>query len=307
MGDKPCCAPGRRGGTRTDAPDVPTGGRYDDPVAKIPGGQGLLGTNQPWLKIDGEAPLRKKRIQPFLMGQTPVTNAAFAKFVDATGYQTQAETFGWSYVFHSQLPQGFDTTQGAHGAQWWRRVDGAYWNRPVTPDGPTADPAHPVVHVSWYDAQAFAQWAGGRLPSEHEWEHAARGGLADVPYVWGGHDPDDHSHFPCNIWQGPFPHTNTAKDGYAHASPAMSFAPNGYGLYGMAGNVWDWCHDNFRIKSLSKAAKQQAAAMAGYKLIKGGSFLCHASYCTRYRIAARTGNSPDSSTTHTGFRVVFEC
>ena len=135
---------------------------------------------------------------------------------------------------------------------------------------------------------------------------AARGGLRDVAYPWGNAPPDDREHLPCNIWQGSFPTQNTAADGYAFTSPARSFAPNGYGLYGMAGNVWDWTADLFRLKSLSKAGKAHAAAMRGYRVIKGGSFLCHASYCTRYRIAARTGNSPESTTSHMGFRIAFD-
>ena len=167
-------------------------------------------------------------------------------------------------------------------------------------------PDHPVVHVSWRDATAYARWIGGRLPSETEWEHAARGGLGDVPFPWGEAEPNDTDHFPCNIWQGQFPKTNTGADGHLDTAPAQSFAPNGYGLFNMVGNVWEWTAEPFRIRSQKKAARQRQAQMKGYKLTKGGSFLCHQSYCYRYRIAARTGNSPDSTTTHTGFRVVWD-
>lgn len=163
---------------------------------------------------------------------------------------------------------------------------------------------HPVVQVSWTDARAFADWAGGRLPTEAEWEHAARGGLGDVPYPWGDAEPNDNDFTPCNIWQGTFPKHNTTLDGYAGTAPARSFQPNEYGLYNVVGNVWEWTSDAYRIRSLKKAAKAREKSMAGFRIAKGGSFLCHASYCWRYRIAARSGIAPDSSTPHMGFRIV---
>ena len=281
-------------------------GAHRGALCLIPGGAGLMGTNRPVIKLDGEAPQRRVKLKPFLLGQTPVSNAEFSHFAEQTGYVTEAEVFGWSFVFHLQVPATQTTVQGAAGAQWWRRVDGANWRYPAGPLGAESLPDHPAVHLSWTDAQAYCAWAGGRLPSEAEWEHAARGGLGDVTYPWGDAPPDDRAHLPCNIWQGNFPTQNTAADGYAFTSPARSFAPNGYGLHGMAGNVWDWTADLFRLKSLSKAGKAHAAAMRGYRVIKGGSFLCHASYCTRYRIAARTGNSPESTTSHMGFRIAFD-
>ena len=237
-----------------------------------------------------------------------MTNAQFRTFVEDTGYTTEAEHHGWSFVFWSQVPDHEGPTQGVPEIEWWRRVDGANW-RDVNGRGTQATAwkaEHPVVHVSWNDAKAYARWAGGRLPTETEWEHAARGGLGDVRYPWGDRDPDDHDFQPCNIWQGRFPLHNTCKDGFATTAPAKSFDPNGYGLYSLAGNVWEWTGDPFRIQSQKKAAKAKQAKMKGYKLAKGGSFLCHASYCWRYRIAARTGNSPDSTTTHTGFRMVWD-
>jgi len=164
---------------------------------------------------------------------------------------------------------------------------------------------HPAVHISWNDAKVYAEWAGGRLPTEAEWEHAARGGLGDVKFPWGDLEPDDHENFPCNIWQGRFPDENSGKDGYLTTAPARSFAPNGYGLYNLAGNVWEWTSDTYKVKSLKKQVKERLKHMKNYKLSKGGSFLCHKSYCFRYRIAARSGTSPDSATTHHGFRVVW--
>ena len=300
-----CCSPARGGKSFAR---IPLGGvgTHTGALCDIPGGSGLLGTDHPVIKHNGEDPIRKTKIKPFCMGQTPVSNREFSTFTADTGFVTEAARFGWSFVFHLQVPNSQQTLQGSQGAQWWRRVDGATWDWPTGPQGPTYEPDDPVVHLSWHDAQTYCAWAGGRLPSEVEWEHAARGGLGNVIYPWGNTDPDETQHLPCNIWQGKFPTHNTAADGYAFNSPAKSFAANGYGLYGMAGNVWDWTADLFGIKSLSKAGKAQAAAMHGYRLIKGGSFLCHASYCTRYRIAARTGNSPDSSTSNIGFRIVFD-
>jgi formylglycine-generating enzyme required for sulfatase activity len=191
--------------------------------------------------------------------------------------------------------------------EWWRRVDGAYWRLVNGPESePDFHPDHPVVHVSWNDARAYAAWAGGRLPSEVEWERAARGGLGDVRFPWGDREPNDTDFQPCNIWQGVFPRTNTCKDGYATTAPARSFEPNGYGLYNMVGNVWEWTAEPFKLRSLKKTVRSHAANTKGFKLTKGGSFLCHNSYCYRYRIAARTGNSPESSTSHMGFRVVYD-
>lgn len=275
---------------------------------EIPGGTGFVGTSTPHIAPDGEGPFRKKRLSGFRMSETAITNAQFAQFVDETGYITEAEQFGWSFVFWSQVPQELGPTEGVLDVEWWRRVDGATWRDAHGPgtDIATARPDHPVVHVSWADAKAYARWVGGRLPSETEWEHAARAGQGDVRFPWGDLEPDDTGTLPCNIWQGQFPRHNTGADGYETTAPARSFEPNGYGLYNMVGNVWEWTSEPFRTRSQRKDAKHLQAQMKGYKLMKGGSYLCHKSYCYRYRIAARTGNSPDSATTHMGFRVVWD-
>ena len=274
----------------------------------IPGGTALTGAARAVLPEDGEAPIRKKKLKPFRISETTVTNADFAAFVDETGYQTDAERLGWSFVFMSQLPADHAPTQGVVGVEWWRRVDGASW-RHIT--GPGCDliehlQDHPVVHVSWNDAKAFCAWAGGRLPTEAEWEHAARGGLGDVPFPWGDQDPNDTEFTPCNIWQGQFPNVNSCADGYSTTAPAKSFEPNEFGIYNMVGNVWEWTSEPFRVRSQKRNARQKQAHMIGHKLLKGGSFLCHKSYCFRYRIAARIGNTPDSTTTHMGFRVAWD-
>ncbi|MEM9602576.1 MAG: formylglycine-generating enzyme family protein [Pseudomonadota bacterium] len=314
-GDR-CCTPDAARGpsehepsTRvpTDTPPSPAADATPQiAVCAIPGGNAIVGTHHPVIQLDEEGPRRKKKVAAFHMMQTAVTNALFAAFVDDTGYRTEAERYGWSYVFHHQVAGAVADTLGAQEAAWWRRVDGASW-RAINGPGTEAQclPDHPVVHVSWHDAQAFADWAGGRLPTEAEWEHAARGGHGDIPFPWGHREPDDNEFQPCNIWQGDFPMHNTALDGYTATAPARSYEPNGYGLYNMCGNVWEWIAEPLVLRSLSKKKRDLANKPKGSKLLKGGSFLCHKSYCFRYRIAARTGTTPETSTAHQGFRLVF--
>jgi formylglycine-generating enzyme required for sulfatase activity len=275
-------------------------------VAEIPGGQALVGTDHPIFPLDGEGPLRSKKIAAFAMDTTTVTNAQFQEFVTETGYLTEAERLGDSLVFQGLLPKGTPPSRAIAQTPWWRIIAGANWRNPVGPDSAAMlEMDHPVTHVSWNDATAFAQWAGGRLPTEAEWEYAARGGLEDVPFPWGNTEPNDSDFFPCNIWQGQFPNQNTARDGFFGTAPARSFAPNGYGLYNMVGNVWEMTSEVFKVRSLKKDVVAAHAGKRGYKLSKGGSFLCHRSYCYRYRIAARNSTSPDTSTSHIGFRLVY--
>ncbi|MEM6373461.1 MAG: formylglycine-generating enzyme family protein [Pseudomonadota bacterium] len=286
--------------TATETGPAPT-----DTVA-IPGGIALVGTNDPILAVDGEGPMQRRKVKPFRMDVTAVTNARFRAFVTATGYTTEAERIGDSFVFVRFLPDDAAPSQAVADAPWWRVIKGASWRCPIGPGSEnTVHPDHPVVHVTWNDARAFAQWAGGRLPTEVEWEHAARGGRGDVPFPWGDTPPDDTAFFPCNIWQGQFPDTDLGLDGHIGTAPARSFAPNGFGLFNMVGNVWEWTSQPFKVHSLKKSVQSAHAGKTGYKLSKGGSFLCHASYCYRYRIAARSGTSPDSSTSHHGFRLVY--
>ncbi|MEM9707368.1 MAG: formylglycine-generating enzyme family protein [Pseudomonadota bacterium] len=307
---KICCTPIARG--KTPAPQSTLHASADDNrfegTVTVPGGVPIVGTSRPLIMNDGEEKRPAKTVKSFRIGSTAVTNKQFQKFIEETGYVTDAERLGWSFVFWNQVPEGIENPLGVEGIEWWRRVEGANWRDINGPGSRKSSwfPDHPVVQVSWNDSRAYAHWVGGRLPTEVEWEHAARGGLADVRYPWGEQDPDDRDFMPCNIWQGEFPYRNTGADGYLATAPANSFEANGYGLFNAVGNTWEWTADPYRIPSLKKAVREKLRRMPGFRLLKGGSYLCHASYCWRYRIAARSGNSKDSTTTHQGFRVVFD-
>ena len=308
--EKTCCTPTRGGRKDTlyQQSDNVTQVRAEIDPVDIPGGTSFLGTDAPQILGDGENPMRRKKLKPFRIGATTVSNKYFAEFVAATGYATEAETFGWSFVFWTDIPAQLRYTKGVDGVEWWRRVDGSNWKDICGPSTQEHcwSPDHPVVHVSHNDALAYACWRGGRLPTEAEWEHAARAGQGDVRFPWGERGPDDTEVFPCNIWQGSFPNQNTCADGWRTTAPARSFEPNAFGLFNMIGNVWEWTSDTYKVKSLKKSVRKSLDSMRGFKVLKGGSFLCHRSYCYRYRIAARSGNFPDSTTTHQGFRVVWD-
>ncbi len=255
---------------------------------------------------DGEGPIRAIQLDSFHIDRAPVTNSRFAEFIRATGYATAAERFGWSFVFAGQLRNADQTTESPAGVPWWRRVDGADWRHPEGPDSSINQRQnHPAVHVSWDDAAAYAAWAGKRLPTEAEWEFAARGGLEQKLYPWGDELTPLGQHL-CNIWQGEFPVLNTAEDGYEAVAPVDAYPPNAFGLLSITGNVWEWCGDWFSADFHLSATRDNPVGPDNgrSKLLKGGSFLCHASYCNRYRVAARTSNTPDSSTSNIGFRCV---
>jgi len=273
----------------------------------LSGGEFIMGTDDLEGYItDGEGPLRKIKVNPFFIDACAVTNSQFAKFVNDTGYQTEAELYGWSFVFHSLISANTkkNVKQIVHQTPWWLVVEGASWRHPEGTDSTLENRLdHPVIHVSWNDASAYCKWAGKRLPTEAEWEYAARGGLEQKKYAWGDYLLPNGQHY-ANIWQGKFPNENLALDGYIGTSPAQSFPPNHYGLYNVSGNVWEWCSDWFSPTYHVNDVKENPKGIPDgtSKVIRGGSYLCHESYCNRYRVAARSSNTPDSSTGNMGFR-----
>ncbi|MDX1510269.1 MAG: formylglycine-generating enzyme family protein [Nitriliruptorales bacterium] len=272
----------------------------------LPGGTFAMGYEGPLQNVgDGEGPVREVTIEPFLIDETAVTNRQFGRFVKETGHVTDAERFGWSFVFHLLVPDDVASTVEARvaGAEWWWVVEGATWR---SPEGPGTDvarrPQHPVVHVSHNDARAYATWAGKRLPTEAEWEFAARGGLAGAIYPWGDElTPRDR--WRCNIWQGRFPVENTEEDGWLGTAPVKTYGPNGFGLFEMTGNVWEWTADRWTTDHMAGTALPQAGDGSTEEFARrGGSYLCHDSYCNRYRVAARDHSAAHDSTGNTGFR-----
>lgn len=256
-----------------------------------------------------ERPTRVVRVEAFLIDETPVTNAQFARFVAETGHVTLAERpapglpRGGSAVFRP--PPG--PVDLADPTQWWAQVEGACWRRPLGPDsGLDGLDEHPVVHVAWSDAAAYAAWAGKRLPTEAEWEFAARGGLEGAEFAWGNALSPDGLVL-ANTWQGPFPHANSLADGWARTSPVRTFPGNGYGLHDVIGNVWEWTADDWSLPPRAGAPARPCCgtgvdAGAALKVMKGGSYLCSPEYCQRYRPAARHAQPADAPTGHLGFR-----
>ena len=284
------------------------GSMADNPWATIPGGVFAMGHDGPEANLgDGEGPVHPVDLDSFLLAAVTVTNERFARFVADTGHVTDAETHGWSFVFGGLLPDDFEPTRGVASAPWWRQVHGADWRHP---EGPRSDldtrGDHPVVHVSWHDAAAFCQWDGSRLPTEAEWERAARGGLERRVFPWGDEREPGGRHR-MNVWQGSFPDRNTVDDGHVGTAPVDAFEPNGFGLHQMCGNVWEWCHDWFDPGTYAVGPyprrNPRGPDHGRGRVMRGGSYLCHDSYCNRYRVAARTSSGPTSSSGNTGFRV----
>ncbi|MFC9648121.1 MULTISPECIES: formylglycine-generating enzyme family protein [unclassified Streptomyces] len=307
---KSCCAPARERTTLSltaPAPRAASDSRVAKRLLALPGGRFLMGTDDVvGYPADGEGPLREVELSPFRIAPTTVTNTQFATFVKATGYVTDAERFAFSYVFEGFLPAELRAASPrVPGTPWWRAVHGATWKHPEGPGSSIGSRQnHPVVHVSWNDAVAFCAWSGTRLPTEAEWEYAARGGLEQRRYPWGDELAPGGSHL-CNIWRGSFPTVNTADDGYRSTAPVKAFRPNGFGLYNTVGNVWEWTADwfsrDFHVTGPRTDPTGPPEGLA--RAMRGGSHMCHDSYCHRYRVAARSSNTPDSSVGNIGFRV----
>jgi formylglycine-generating enzyme len=303
-----CCKTTGRPGPTTMPDGGPVVQSHDHTgMAWIAGGTFTMGTDAADAEPQ-ERPARRVHVNGFWIDRTDVTNAQFRKFVEVAHYLTTAEQkVDWNEL-SKQLPPGTPKPSDEmlepgslvfvsprHPVDlddvtaWWKWTPGASWRHP---DGPGSSIVgkddYPVTQVSWFDAVAYAKWAGKKLPTESQWEFAARGGLEQKRYAWGDEDPISPTPR-CNIWQGHFPDRNDAFDGYAGTSPVRAFAPNGYGLNDMAGNVWQWCADWYSPTE---------------RVTRGGSFLCSAEYCSGYRVSARHGTTPDTSLNNTGFRCV---
>ena len=255
---------------------------------------------------DGEGPVRRVSLDVFSIAATTVTNRAFGDFVRATRYVTDAERLRSSFVFYLQMPPE-TRKQFRHAVRdtpWWLSVVDASWQRPMGPGSHIYDRLdHPVVHISWNDAQAYCAWTSTRLPTEAEWECAARGGLEDCRFPWGD-DLTQNGVPRCNVWRGAFPNSPDA-GWWPEPVAAADGEPNGFGLINACGNVWEWCADWFSPTYHHETAVENPlfAQSTGRRSMRGGSFLCHDSYCNRYRVAARSSNTPDSASSNLGFRV----
>lgn len=309
----PCCAAQACSEATSAASDHTSAPFRPDPSTRstngqvrLPGGTFAMGDGfSEGYEADGETPVHQVTLEPFWIDETAVTNAAFAAFVKATNYVTEAEKFAVSAVFHLAVAAGpGDIIGRADRTPWWLAIRGADWRHPEGPRSNIADrPNHPVVHTSWADARTYCEWAGKRLPTEAEWEYAARGGLHGARFPWGD-DLTPRGRWNCNIWQGAFPTHNTLEDGHLTTAPVKSYRSNGHGLWNTAGNVWEWCADWFSADyyTHSPETDPRGPDHGTDRVMRGGSFLCHHTYCHRYRVAARSHNTPDSSSANIGFR-----
>lgn len=297
-----CCAPGRGTGDRPEGVGPIAAQATRAPRVRglldLPGGRFAMGYEGPLANPgEGEEPVREVDVAPFRISATTVTNRQFATFVKQTGYVTEAERAGWSFVFHLLVADPATVRGRPVGAQWWCAVDGADWRRP---GGPGTDAGrltqHPVVHVSAGDAEAYCAWAGVRLPTEEEWEYAARGGLEGAVYPWGDEHPAAARGRRAHIWEGRFPDRPDGGPASVGPLPVASLAPNGFGLHHAVGNVWEWTASSWGPDAEGGADRVR----------RGGSYLCHDSYCNRYRVAARDHSAPGDSTGNLGFRVAAD-
>jgi formylglycine-generating enzyme len=329
--------PARFASATAEASTIQKGTASHEGMVKIAGGTFNMGASDQQGRTD-EYPRHSVKVNAFWMDATEVTNAQFADFVKATGYVTTAEKAPDWEELKKQLPPGTPKpdesvlvaaslvfSPPAHpvsltdASQWWSWKEGANWRQPEGPGSNLKGREHyPVVHISWDDAMAYATWAGKRLPTEAEWEFAARAGLKDQPYTWGSAAVEQGKP-KANTWQGSFPNQNTSWDTFSGLAPVKSFAPNKYGLYDMAGNVWEWCADWYRPDYYQQLEGKAISNPQGPKdsydpdeptiakrVTRGGSYLCNDSYCSGYRVSARMKSAPDTGLQNTGFRCVVD-
>lgn len=308
-----CCAPAQHDGHNSSPRDrtprrqntvQPDPGRHTITQAHIPTQRFSMGdSHQDGFPADGEQPVHTVSLSGFSIDTTAVTVEDFRRFAEATGYQTEAEQFGLSAVFYLAVEAPRAALMGSPpGMPWWIAVKGADWAHPGGPDSSTRGREnHPVVHISWHDAQQYCRWSGRALPSEAQWEAASRGGTGSSRFPWGNSLTTSR----LNIWQGPFPRPAPTID-FLTTAPAMAYSPNDYGLWQTVGNVWEWCQDWFDTQyyQVSPFRDPLGPPHGTARVMRGGSYLCHDSYCNRYRNSARSSNTPDSSTGNLGFRTV---
>ena len=291
--------------------------RFREDMVLVPGKTFFMGTSNPIIFNDGEGPERSVAVSSFLMDRFEVSNADYRAFVESTGYRTESELFGWSFVFDKAIAPKIKKkiTQAVMGAEWWLPVNGSYWREPEGPGTDVFAAANnrsnfPAVHISWTDAVKYCEWRNGsRLPTEAEWELAARGGKSTaLIFPWGNKLLTNGEEHRANIFQGTFPTDNTVEDGYEFMAPVDAYGPqNDLGLYNMVGNVWEWVQDwwtaHHSVAPDGGAAVNPTGPATGDEKVKrGGSFLCHRSFCYRYRTVARFKTTPDSATHNAGFR-----
>src|SRR3954447_9089626 len=308
-------APMNDGGVATKRPDAPQATSTHPNMIFIPGGTFHMGSN---VHYPEEAPVHRVTVDGYWIDRTPVTNRNFRRFVNATDYVTFAEIRPDAKDYPGALPHMLKAgslvftppkrpVHTRDWSQWWNFKFGANWRRPYGPRGSISGlDDHPVVHIAYEDAEAYAQWAGKELPTEAEWEFAARGGLEGAAFVWGDEFAPKRRML-ANTWQGEFPWQNLKTDGYEGTSPVGAFPANGYGLYDMTGNVWEWTCDLFSSRHAAKpacCAPSNGSERIPRRIIKGGSHLCAPNYCLRYRPAARQGEAVDTATTHIGLRCI---
>lgn len=308
-----CCFPlGVSPSTPPLPPDMAnTSVDFSADLVKIPEGKFIMGTEDAPYPSDGEGPAREIWVNEFEISKYAVSNKLFASFIESTGYQTDAERYGWSFVFRNFLSKDsvqLSNSESPANAPWWIPIVGANWQSPFGDRRTYLELLdHPVVHVSHNDAKAFCVWSGTRLPTEAEWEKASRGGHRGLSYPWGEELVLDNI-YRANTWQGDFPNSNLELDGFAATSPIDEYLPNNFGIFNTIGNVWEWTADQWsarwhiKISTETRINPKGPTTNKNRYVLKGGSYLCHESYCNRYRNSARTHNSQDSSTGNMGFR-----